>query len=333
MILVTGGGGFLGSHIVRRLRQAGHAVRIVGRNRYPAMEAVGAECVVADVQDPTQVKAAMEGVRSVFHVAGRVGYWGPYSEYWNVNVLGTQNLLDAAAEAGVERFVHTSTPSVAIGPRGAPPHANEEAPEPTRFLSSYGPTKLEGEKRVRAAHAPGRMHTVALRPHLIFGPGDPQMAPRILEARRKNRLAQIGDGSNRSDVTYVDNCVDAHILAWEALQASEPTCGGKAYFIGQEKPVKVWEFVGWLLEGFGAPAVNRRISFGAAYAIGSAMEATYRVLGKTSEPPLTRMAAVVLGLDHYFDHSAAERDFGYVPRISLEEGLSRTFAATAHRDA
>lgn len=326
MNLVTGGGGFLGSHIVRALLQRGQPVRILARSPYPELRELGVEGVQGDVRTGADVERAMKGVHSVFHVAARVGFWGPRSEYWSTNVQGTQHLLDAARRAGVRRFVYTSTPSVAIGPEGAAPGTKETDPLPTRYLSDYGRTKREAERRVLEAHSQGSFHTVSLRPHFIFGPRDPQLVPRLLRAREQGRLVQVGDGSNWTDVTYIDNCVDAHVQAWEALSDRLPACGGRAYFLGQEEPIRLWDFVGRVLSGFGLPAVDRRLSFRVAYALGACIEAVYRMGRVASEPPLTRMAAVILGKDHCFDHGAAARDFGFAPRISLSEGLQRTFA-------
>jgi nucleoside-diphosphate-sugar epimerase len=323
--LVTGGGGFLGEHIVRRLLDDGHAVRVLGRSRYPQLDDWGVPCLRGDVRDPEAAAKAVEGVDGVFHVAARVGYWGPYSEYEGINVGGTQTLLDAARAAGVRRFVYTSTPSVVIGPEGNLRGADERAPYADRYLSSYGPTKAEAERRVLAANAEG-FQTGAIRPHFIFGPKDPQIAPRLVQRSRQGRLAQVGDGTNLVDVCYIDNCVDGHVGLMEALAQPGTRAAGQAYFLGDAAPVSLWGFSGRVLEGLGAPPVKKKLSFRTAWNIGWALEGVFKLLPADREPPLTRMAAVILGTSHYFSHAKAARDFGYAPRVSTDEGLERLFA-------
>lgn len=325
-VVVTGGGGYLGTALVRRLVQRGASVRVLGRSPYPHLEPLGVEQIRGDVRDRDAVAAALDGAAAVFHVAARVGYWGAHEDYRSTNVDGTQNVLDAARSAGVERVIYTSTPSVVIGAEGVTAGADASLPYPDRYLSSYGPTKAEAERRVLAANGDG-LATVALRPHFIFGPHDPQVVARVVARAREGRLAQIGDGTNRVDVTYLDNCVDAHVEAHDALTAADVACAGRAYFLGQEEPVELWSFVAQLLEGFGAPPVKRKLSLRAAYALGATLEGAYRVFGRAAEPPLTRMAAIMLGTDHWFDHAAAERDFGWRPRVSIQDGLEGTLAA------
>ena len=323
--LVTGGGGFLGQHIVRQLLDRGDEVRVLGRSQYPHLEAWAVPCVQGDVRDAEAVKTAVDGVDAVFHVAARVGYWGRHREYVETNVGGTHNLLDAARAAGVSRFIYTSTPSVVIGADGAKAGADESLPYPTRYLSSYGPTKAEAERAVLAAHSADGLHTSALRPHFVFGPRDPQIVPRLVRRAREGRLAQVGDGTNLVDVSYIDNVVDAHVQLADALADGASPAGGKAYFLGQAEPVRLWDFVRDVLSGIGAPNIRRTLSFKAAYRIGAALEGFYRLLPPSKEPPLTRMAAVILGTSHYFDHQAAHRDFGFRPRVGTEEALDRTF--------
>ena len=323
--LVTGGGGFLGEHLVRRLLDRGDEVRVLGRSRYPQLEDWGVPCLRGDVRDPEAAAKAVEGVDGVFHVAARVGYWGRYSEYESINVGGTQALLDAARAAGVPRLVYTSSPSVVIGPQGELRGADETTPPPERYLSSYGPTKAEAERRVLAASGEG-LQTAALRPHFIFGPKDPQIAPRLVERSRQGRLVQVGDGTNMVDVCYIDNCVDAHVALMDALAEPGARSAGQAYFLGDAAPVNLWAFSGRVLEGLGAPPVTRQISFKAAWALGLALEGVFKLLPPSREPPLTRMAAVILGTSHYFSHAKAARDFGYDPRVKTDEGLERLFA-------
>lgn len=326
-VLVTGGGGFLGSHLVRRLLDAKASVRVLGRRRYPRLEDWGVPFMQGDVRSSKDVAAAVEGVDVVYHAAGRVGYWGRFEEYRAINVDGTQNVLDAARRAGVTRLVFTSSPSVVIGPHGDLCGVDERTPFPPRYLSHYGPTKAEAERRVLAAST-DRMRTVSLRPHFIFGPGDLQIVPRLVARARQGRLAQVGDGTNQVDVAYIDNVVDAHLLAAEALRDPDAAAAGEAYFIGDAEPVRLWDFVGRILEGLGEPPVRRTISLGLALALGRALEGVYRWLPPDREPPLTRMAAVILGTSHFFSHGKAQRDLGWNPRITTSDGLERFFDAT-----
>ncbi len=324
--LVTGGGGFLGEHIVRRLLDRGDRVVVLGRSPYPQLDALKVPCVRGDVRDEAAVDRAMDGVEAVFHVAARVGYWGRHREYVQTNIGGTRTLLEAAQKHGVGRFVYTSTPSVVIGAKGVEAGADESLPYPERYLSSYGPTKAEAERAVLAAHDADGLRTSAIRPHFIFGPKDPQIVPRLVMRARQGRLAQVGDGRNLVDVSYIDNVVDAHVRLCDALGEAASASGGRAYFLGQSKPVHLWDFVKNVLSGVGAPPVRRTLSFNAAFRLGWLLEGAYRLLPPSMEPPLTRMAAVMLGTSHYFDHSAASRDFGYQPMVSTEEGLERTYA-------
>ena len=283
-------------------------------------------CVQGDVRDTEAVASAVDGVDTIFHVAARVGYWGRHQEYVETNVDGTRRLLAAAADAGVERFVYTSTPSVVIGADGVESGGDESLPYPDQYLSSYGPTKAEAERAVLAAHAATGVRTGAIRPHFVFGPKDPQIVPRLVKRAREGRLAQVGDGSNLVDVSYIDNVVDAHIQLADALRSADSPAGGKAYFLGQAEPVRLWDFVRSILSGLEAPPIRRQLGFRTAYRLGAGLEGVYSLLPRSWEPPLTRMAAVILGTSHYFDHRAAQRDFGYTPRVSTEEGLDRTFA-------
>jgi nucleoside-diphosphate-sugar epimerase len=323
-VAVLGGGGFLGSHIVRRLLERGDQPVVMGRHRYPAVEAWGVRGVVGDVRDPAALDRALTSVDAAFLVAAKVGYWGSYESYRSVNVDGVQAVLDGCQRHGVRRLVYTSSPSVVIGAGGVEGGEDESLPYPAKYLSAYGPTKAEGERRVRAAHRPGTLHTVCFRPHFIFGPGDPQVAPRLVARSRQGRLVQIGDGTNQVDVTYIDNCVDAHVMGLDALADPDAAVGGRTYFVGQERPVRLWDFVARILEGFGAPPVRRRLSYGTAYRLGWTIETGYRLARSAAEPPLTRMAALILGTPHWFDHSAVQRDLGWSPRIGLEEALQRT---------
>lgn len=391
-VLITGGGGFLGSAVARMLADRGDDVTALGRNDYPALVQAGIKCVRADIRDAAAVAGACAGMDGVIHTAAIAAIWGRRRDFFEINVDGTRNVLEACRQQGVSRLVYTSSPSVVFG---AEPLSgvDESQPYPSKFLALYPQTKAMAEQMVLAANG-GSLATLALRPHLIFGPGDPHLIPRVIERARSGRLAIVGDGDNLVDITYIDNAASAHVLALDALafpsrdregageggneatrreEGNEATrqqgnsshegtearrhegewrggrgytdpraadlslrersessllqpsrsSAGKAYFISQGEPVRIWPWLNDLLAKVGAPQVSRRISYKTARRGGALMELSYCVLGLTSEPRMTRFLAAQLALDHYFDISAARRDLGYEPDVTTDEGVAR----------
>jgi nucleoside-diphosphate-sugar epimerase len=258
------------------------------------------------------------GAGTVFHVAGRVGVWGPEREFRRVNVAGTQNLLGAARAAGVRRFVFTSSPSVVYS-GGDLAGVDESAPLCTAAPSPYPITKAAAERLVLGAHGQD-LATVALRPHLVWGPGDANIIPRVLDRARRGRLRIVGHGRNRVDCTHIENVVDAHMLAERALMSPGAPVGGKAYFITNGEPVILWDWINDLLRGVGLPEVISRVSLARAARAGFVLETAWRLLRLRGEPPMTRFIASEMATDHWFDISAARRDLGYVPRVTMAEG-------------
>ncbi|ABY36714.1 MAG TPA: 3-beta hydroxysteroid dehydrogenase [Chloroflexus aurantiacus] len=324
--LVTGGNGFVGRYIVEQLLARGDHVRVIGRGAYPELQSLGAETYQADLTLPESAPVlarAMRGVTTVFHVAAKAGLWGSYDDFYRANVSATQRVVKAAIRAGVPKLVYTSTPSVVIGHEDI--HGGDEhLPYPRRYLAPYPHTKAIAERYVLAQTD---IATVSLRPHLIWGPRDPHILPRLLRRARRRMLFQIGDGTNLVDVCYVENAATAHIQAASALNERSPL-RGRAYFIGQERPVNLWQFIGEILKAANCPPVRGRISASAATILATGLELLYTILRLPGEPPLTRLMVHELSHSHWFSHAAAERDFGYTPRISIEEGLERTFALT-----
>lgn len=315
--LVTGGGGFLGEALVRLLRARGDRVSVLARRRHPAVEALGAESVQADLADRAAVAEACAGRDVVFHVAAKAGIWGPDAEFVAVNVVGTRNVIDGCRAARVPTLVYTSTPSV-VYPVGHLEGVDESLPYPERFECSYARTKAKAERMVLQAHGHG-LSTVALRPHLIYGPGDNHLIPRVLQRAREGRLVRVGDGRNLVDLTYVDNAAEAHVLAADRIAQA----GGKAYFLSNGEPVRLWEWLDALLAQVGLPPVQRSLPYGAARLVGTAMELAWSGLRLGGEPRMTRFLASQLATSHWFDISAARRDLGYEPRVSNEEGTRR----------
>lgn len=318
--LVTGAGGFLGRYLVEQLVARGDRVRTLARRSYPELAGLGVESLQGDIQDAAAVSAACRGTDVVFHVAAIAGIWGPWKTFYGINTLGTENVLAACRQQGVPRLVYTSSPSVTFA--GADQcGVDESAPYPQKWLAHYPHTKALAEQRVLAASGDD-LATCALRPHLIWGPRDQHLIPRLIERARRGQLRQVGDGANRVDAVYVENAAEAHLLAADAL-AANPNCRGRAYFITNGEPVNCWAWIGEILALAGLPPVERRISARGAYLAGSVLEGIWSVLGRTDEPRMTRFLAAQLATSHYFDISRARRDLGYQPRISMAAGMVR----------
>jgi len=325
--LVTGGTGFLGSRIVARLRAEGRDVVVLARNPHPALAALGVRFIRASLDDATATGHACAGVETIFHTAARVGVWGKYDEFFRTNVLGTRALLEGARAHGVKNFIFTSTPSVVYNGANLS-GADETLPLTTNCPSPYPLTKAIAEREVLAANS-DTLRTIALRPHLIFGVGDPHLVPRLLARARAGRLRIVGTGQNRVDLVQVENAVDAHLLAEAALaqnaRTEEPA--GRAYFITNGEPVVLWDWINALLLALGERPIARRISLSAATALGALSEAAWRVLSLRGEPPLTRFVAAELAKDHWFDISAARRVLNYTPRVTMAEGTAALVAS------
>ncbi len=321
--LVTGGGGFLGRYIVEQLLARGDDVAVFARGSYPELEEIGATLIQGDLQDAAAVSSACAGREAVFHVAAKAGYWGAWDEFLRPNVLGTQNVINACRQHNVPKLIYTSTPSV-VASSDHRAGGDESLPYPTHFESNYAHTKAIAEQMVMQASSDGLL-TVSLRPHIVFGPRDTQIIPRLVARARQGKLLRVGSGRNKIDATYVEDAARAHLLAADALTADSPLAG-RAYFISQDEPVNLWEFVNEIFTRLDIPPVRRGISLPVARAIGGVLETAYRTLRLTGEPRLTRFLANELALDHYYDISAAKRDFGYKPKLSMAEAVERTVA-------
>jgi len=317
-VLVTGGTGFLGRRIVERLLSQGRSVRVLARTPAPDLEARGVRFIRGAVEDPKIVESACAGTGTVFHVAAKVGVWGRYADFFSVNNLGTRAILEGCRKAGVPRLIYTSTPSVVYNGRDLA-GADESLPLTTTCPCPYPLTKAIAEREVLAANSPW-LRTVSLRPHLIWGPGDPHLVPRILTRAKSGRLRIVGSGQNRVDMVYIENAVDAHFLAEIALGLAAPPAAGRAYFITNGEPVVLWDWINGLLSALGRPPVTRRLSLSAASAVGSACEAAWKIFSLSGEPPLTRFIAAELAKDHWFNISAAGRDLGYTPSVTMLAG-------------
>lgn len=319
--LVTGGGGFLGRYIVEQLLARGDAVRILARGDYPELRSLGVETLSGDVRDPDAVALACAGRDVVFHTAAVPGIWGAWERYHGINTLGTQHVIAGCLRQGVTKLVYTSSPSVVFD---GEPHdrADESLPYARRFLCHYPHSKALAEQAVLAANAPGRLLTVALRPHLIWGPRDNHLIPRLIQRAKSGRLRRVGDGANRVSVSYVENAAAAHLQAADALQAGSPAAG-RAYFINEPEPVPLWPWIDDLLRRAGLSPVRKSLSAKGAYRLGWACEQVYRLLRIDREPPMTRFLALQLAQSHCYDAQRAMAECGYRPPVSMEEGLRR----------
>ncbi len=329
-VLVTGGGGFLGLALCRALLAQGHQVASFSRSRHPALDALGVRQLQGDLADREAVlRAIAEGFDAVLHNAAKAGTWGSHASYFSANVIGTRNVIAACRAHGIGKLVHTSTPSVVH--RATHPVEGlgaDEVPYGEGVKAHYAATKIIAEREVLAAND-AALATVALRPRLIWGPGDTQILPRLVARARSGRLRLVGGGDNLVDTTYIDNAAQAHVAALDHLHPGA-ACAGRAYFISNGEPWPLREVINGLLRAAGAPEVRKTIPFRAAYALGAACEALWTLLPLRGDPPMTRFLAEQLGTSHWYSMAPAARDFGYVPKVSMAEGLER-LRRTLHR--
>ena len=328
--LVTGGAGFLGSGICRALRARGDDVVALQRSPAPALARLGVEVRSGDLGDEQVVLDAASGCDIIFHVAAKAGHWGAYEDYFRANVSGTRHVLAACQQHAITRLVHTSTPSV-VHRGGDLEGVDERMPYARRFLAHYPATKAIAEREVIAANGPA-LATVALRPHLIWGPGDNHLLPRIVDRARAGRLRFIGKPGKRIDTTYIDNAVAAHLQAAAAL-APDSAVAGNAYFISNGEPLATEDMINRLLACAGMEPVHARVPFAVAYAVGGLLELAYSALRLKGEPIMTRFVAEQLATAHWYDISAAQRDFGFSPQVSMEQGFAELRKALWHANA
>jgi len=322
-IFLTGAQGFLGQRVLELLRERGHELRVLVRRPAPDLARL-VEVVTGDLAaGPEFLARAAAGCRGVVHCAARSGVWGKLRDFIQANFLTTLNLVTAAREAKVEWLVHTSSPSVVH--TGLPLDGVDESAPYLSAGPGYPYSKMLAERLVLSSGLPA----VALRPHLIWGPGDPHFLPRLKAKARAGRLFLLKSQA-LMDATYIDNAAWAHVLAAEKLAAGAPI-GGRAYFIAQGEPLTSRAMIEKILAAISPPdgpalKVAGVLPAGLGLALGGILEKTWAILRRPDEPPLTRFVAEELTLSHWFDLSRARQDLGYAPLVSLAEGLARLAA-------
>lgn len=317
-VLVTGGGGFLGSAIIRRLIDRGDEVRSLARNAYSELGDMGVDQIQGDISNPETVAKACANRDIVFHVAAKPPPWGKYDDYYQTNVTGTQNIINSCLDQNITRLVYTSTPSVVFNGKDIE-GADESMPYPKKFSTHYAKTKAIAEQLVVKASL-NKLKTIILRPHKIWGPGDNQILTRLVA--RSKRLKQIGDGKNLIDVTYIDDAASAHILAANKLK-EYPDLSGNIYFISQGEPVLAWYMVNAFLKAAGCSPVKKSVPFRVAWVTGALLELIYKILHLPNEPYITRFLAETVSQSNWFSIDAAKKDLGYSPKLTIAEGLKR----------
>ncbi|MEV4675593.1 MULTISPECIES: NAD-dependent epimerase/dehydratase family protein [Actinomadura] len=316
-VLVTGGGGFLGAAVCRRLAVRGDTVHALQRRRSRELDDLGVVQHLADIRDRDAVLAAADWCDAVVHCAAKAGVGGRRREYEQINVDGTRHVLAACARVGA-RLVYTSSPSVVHDGHDLE-GADESLPYARHFLAHYPRTKAAAEGLVLGAAGRG-IPAAALRPHLIWGPGDPHFLPGLAAAGSRLRL--IGAGDKTVDTVYIDNAADAHLLALDTLAPESPV-NGRAYFITQDEPAPFGQWINGLLAAAGLPPVTRRVPVAPAMLAAAALELLFALPGVRAAPPLTRFLVDQASTAHWFDISAARRDLGYTPSVSTAQGLAR----------
>jgi nucleoside-diphosphate-sugar epimerase len=328
--VITGGGGFVGKALAKALRARGDVVVSLSRGIYHDLQDLGVKSIQVDIGAPVdEWRDHFTGADGVFHTAAKVDMWGERDGFFRTNVIGTRNVIAACRYSGVQNLVFTSSPSV-IHNGSDLVGVNESYPYPEHFDAYYPETKALAEQEVITANDWPELKTVALRPHLIWGPDDTNLIPTILERARAGTLKQIGDGTNKVDLTYIDDCVAAHILAMEALERGDRNVCGKVYFISQGEPVNMWGWINQVLAKNHLPKITRSVPKPVALVVAHLCELVAklaRVLGREYKPLLTRFLVSEMSTHHYFSIEAAKRDLGYYPKWTISSAMDHTFGA------
>ena len=314
-VLLTGATSMIGRVTVQELLRRGHEVSVLQRGDSDLAVAI----FRGDIRDSKVVAQAIKGCDVVIHAAAKVGLIGKYKEFYDINVEGTKNILNTAANAGCRGVVYVSSPSVSYSK--IPVNSQASPPATDDVLGHYSKTKSIAERTVLAEN---RLPTVAIRPHLVWGPGDTQLVGRIVERAQQRRLTLVNRGEAVVDTTYIDNVGDALVSAAERIGVQE-NLSGKALVVSNGEPRTVASLVESICEAAGVPCHPRTIGLGVAVRLGAVIELLFK-LKPFAEPPLTKFTAYQLGISHWFDIAETKELLQWSPRVSLDEGFARLAA-------
>ena len=318
---ITGGTGFVGSHIAEKLRSGGHAVRCLSRSNSDTvfLRSIGCEIVSGDLTDKATLANAVEGADCVIHSAAKVGDWGPVEEYRQVNVEGLRNLLDACVGKPLKRFVHVSS----LGVYEARHHygTDEREPLPESHIDGYTQSKVETEKlALTYFHQKGVPLTV-VRPGFVYGPRDRSVLPRLIERLKKGSIIYIARGQYALNTTYVGNLVDAILLACD-----HPAAPGEVFNITDGEFVSKRRFFESIADGMGIPRPKRNIPLFLARFLARWRERVFRRKNKPHAPLITQVSLKFAGLNLDFSIAKARTQLGYSPAVGFNDGMAKTVA-------
>ncbi len=318
-ILVTGGGGFVGKSLIKKLLGNGYAVKSLSRSYYQELANIGVTCCQGDIGDNfDKIDSFFKDVYAVFHVASKVDMWGKYPDFYKTNVIGTQNIIKACKGNNVKYLIYTSSPSVIANDMGLK-NVDATFPYPKKYDAFYPQTKAMAEKEIINAGKNNELLTMVLRPHLIWGPNDNNLIPTILNKAKNGKLRQIGDGENIVDCSYIEDCTDAHILALKALEKN-PFLSSNVYFVTQDEHIKLWDFVNSILMAYDLAPVTKKVSKNLAFTLAKILESISKII-PSFKPLFTKFLITEMTTDHYFNIEKTKQDLGYSPKYTIKEGI------------